>query len=220
MRLHDSGATRGSPDFAPVVVSSNSSLPSKGPPTLAAFARTSSAISLLNVFNVSGSGTSVTFGQAVTPCDLFPEAVLSFYRLSAEVLSPRRGVPPDRAFTAAGLVGRSVGITTQPDHEVLTLHDTVATLRPTSAAMRPSTAIPEALPGGCSCPAYKRDLLRRAAFGGRRRPARPLRLAVSRSSTVPQGRLTRYPGAAPPSRNQPVRTVFLRLTAVCRLDRS
>jgi hypothetical protein len=54
--------------------------------------------------------------------------VLSFYTLSAEVLSPRRGVPPDRAFTAAGLVGRSVGITTQPDHEVLTLHDTVATL--------------------------------------------------------------------------------------------
>src|SRR4029077_10249350 len=59
-----SGASRGWPDLAPVVVRSRSVAPSNGPPTTPPLARNSSTMPLLKAFMVSASGISVMVFQA------------------------------------------------------------------------------------------------------------------------------------------------------------
>src|SRR6476469_9406160 len=65
-----SGASRGWPDLAPVVVSSRRVAPSKGPPTLPPLVRDSSTMLLLSAFIVSASGISVMTPQGTRAGDL------------------------------------------------------------------------------------------------------------------------------------------------------
>src|SRR4051812_43119231 len=70
IRRQDSGDIRGSPDFAPVVVSSSISPPPNAP-TLPSLLRNSSTILALNVLMASGSGRSVMPLQAASTWRLF-----------------------------------------------------------------------------------------------------------------------------------------------------
>src|SRR4029079_15975433 len=71
------GASRGSPDLAPVVVSRSSVAPSNGPPTLPPLARNSSTIFALNAFMVSASGISVMPALPPARPDLFRVRIIS-----------------------------------------------------------------------------------------------------------------------------------------------